>query len=200
MNNLDSAIRAAAYLSDKAYKENDTMSAQFSQELKNGNIELRPSAIIHRAQYTGREMVTSATRELNGVTDFQGKEIDSVKTIVVNGVKIGYADATGTSPALVKYVHDRENLPAAFVNGSLEVKQAGKPVFKMPVSRLLAQVSGDSANADAKALGGFFLIRGGIETEINFILPDGATNFGETNNAFIGVEFEGFVTARRSLG
>jgi hypothetical protein len=172
------------------------LEAQTLSDVNNGKIKLVDTVQTLRVNIKGAannvELLTSSVKFKKGTSDWDGNKLPAKENLLTSVIRVGYGThATETDPAKVTYQKHAENVPAAFLNASILVKQDSKTIIKLPISSIMSEVKAtDSVSKGGYELKSLQMLRELANVSIELDVPEG-TNIGTAAEHFIEVSLVG---------
>ncbi|MCI4667448.1 MAG: hypothetical protein MRZ79_04750 [Bacteroidia bacterium] len=175
------------------------------QAIMKGELQLQDNVLFIAGTITGGSGLKYLVDEKNntpitvGLKNFANNKLPAGQNKLVTSIMLEFANsATITDPALADYDNISNSIPAAVLNGELQIKVGGKEKLEMQLSQFFNP--GGSYSALPSYFGALqlktpFLIREDKNIQIAYQLPAGGTL---TGNNFLKVKMLGPITAPNS--
>lgn len=139
-------------------------------------------------------LLTGASQEVKGVTNFNGNKLVKGRVFVADGVAIGWAEgADGTAVHSLSYNYG--NVPACLAQANLVLKQKDESVIKLPISSI-TNANGRGRDDVYRTLNAFALIEDDSIVDYDIEFPQGVKYTPATagNKLFVSAYLRGFET------
>ena len=189
-----SKVAVVAFLQNALVKAK--MSGDTKAAIQSGSASLNKSVLYIRKNIAigggTIKLVDPNTKELTGISSFDGNRLPKYVNQFFAGISLGYAaDAAADKEAALVYA---TAFPPSLRNAELRIVQDGETIVSLPVAELdSATVAGVSTSDRYVDLGGTHMLREEKPFSIELEFPTGAAGGG--TNDYVEVCIEGISTA-----
>lgn len=189
LSNQEGYLRVTEFLKDqitsKGYKWDTARMKPMDAELyANAKIEVGGTV----------PLLTGASQEVKGVTNFNGNKLVKGRVFVADGIALGWAE--GADDAAVHSLdYNYTSVPACLAQANLVLKQKDESVIKLPISSII-NANGRGNESVYRSLSAFALIEDESVVDYDIEFPQGVQFSPETagNKLFVSAYLRGFET------
>lgn len=138
-----------------------------------------------------QELLDGGSKEIKGVTNFNGNTLVKGRIMVANGISFGWAEGNeDEEPFNLKYNYS--SVPTSLQYATLVFKQSDETLFKMTIASIM---NGQKEGSLYRDLGGFYLIEDLQPIDISIEFPKGVKSaIAKDKKLFVSVYTRGFET------
>lgn len=138
----------------KQAASNDKFSVDLNENIKAGNVYVRPDTLVLKADVSGasskHDLLTEETKMVSGISDFTGNRLPKNKGFIFDGIEIGYGTGNAAKMSDGKF---NTALPGALLNAKLVIRQLGSVLVSRPVSDFTSATTPNTPNEKSLRVG-----------------------------------------------